>query len=83
MGENISIDVNQYILLEYAALTNVLKKKIKGEEMTKTEEDAIINNRYQQEKWMKKGFISQGEAFCEGREEKKGMEWLEESLTFL
>ena len=47
MGGNTSIDVDQYILLEYAALTNVMKKKIKGGEMTKTEEDAIINNQYQ------------------------------------
>ena len=73
MGGNISMDVYQYILLEYAALTNVMKKKIKGGEMTKTEEDLIINNQYQQKKWMKKGFISQGEAFYEGKEAKKGM----------
>ena len=66
------IIADQFVVLEYAALTDVMRKKRNGGEMTKQEEAVLINHEYQQRTWMEKGFISQGEAFYEGREEKKG-----------
>ena len=65
------ITVDQFVLLEYAALTDVMKKHRNGREMTEVEKKLIINYEYQQEAWMEKGFISQGHALYEFRSEEK------------
>ena len=63
------ITANQFVVLEYATLTDVMKKKRSGGELTEKEEAITINYEYQYEAWMKNGFISQGHAFYKGCEE--------------
>ena len=57
-----SLDVAQYIELEYAPLTEMMKRKRSEEKLTELEESIIINYEYQQKKWMEWGFIGQGHA---------------------
>ena len=56
------IIADQFVVLEYAALTDVMRKKTNGREMIKQEEAVLINHEYQQRTWMEKGFIGQGHA---------------------
>ena len=77
------ITVDQFVVLEFAALTDVMKRKRNGGKLTEKEEALRINYEYQQETWMEKGFISQGHAFYEGRDEERGFNWLKLSLKFL
>ena len=72
MPGNTWVDVHQFVVLEYAALTDVMRRKRNGGALTTTEEAVSINYEYQQETWMEKGFIGQGHAFYEGRAEERG-----------
>ena len=83
MPGNTWVDVHQFVVLEYAALTDVMRRKRNGGALTTTEEAVSINYEYQHRTWMEKGFIGQGHAFYEGRAEERGLGWLMESLTFL
>ena len=43
------MEVDQYIELEYAPLTEMMKRKRKGEELTEPEKSIVTNYEYQQE----------------------------------
>ena len=72
MPGNTWVDVHQFVVLEYAALTDVMRRKRNGGALTKEEEAVSINYEYQHRTWMEKGLIGQGHAFYEGRAEERG-----------
>ena len=55
-----SLEVAQYIELEYAPLTDMMKRKRNKGNLTEIENNVIMNYEYQQKKWMESGFMGQG-----------------------
>ena len=75
-----SMEVAQYIELEYAPLTDMMKRKRNGLQLTEIEENIIINYEYQQGNWMEWGFMGQGHAlcYCGQLQKEKALNWLKE-----